>query len=201
MKQTAFLLLLVLPGLSFTALAGDPAAGQAKSAVCVACHGTDGNSTNPEWPNIAGQHADYAEKQLHDFRAGETRRNDLMAGIVAALSDEDMADLAAFYATQAPAANVADPELVELGERIYRGGNLRTGVPACIACHGPRGLGSPLGGFAMLAGQHPEYTALQLRHFRSGERANDAQGMMRDSVRWMTDEEIEAVSSYIAGLR
>lgn len=180
--------------------AGDVAAGKAKSAACAACHGPDGNSTNLEWPKLAGQHAAYVAKQLADFKAGEQRSNAVMAGIVAGLSEQDMLDLAAYYAIQASTGGFASEARAEFGERIYRAGNAETGVAACTACHGPRGTGDPRGGFPILAGQHASYTAAQLRAFRSMQRANDANGMMRGVARWMSDEEIEAVSEYIAGL-
>ncbi len=183
-----------------TYAAGDVAAGKEKSGVCAACHGADGNSTNPQWPKLAGQHAGYVAKQLADYKAGAQRRNEVMAPMAAGLSDQDMLDLAAFYSIQASTGGFAAEAQAELGERIYRGGNPETGVAACTACHGPRGTGDPRGGFPMLAGQHAEYTAGQLRAFRTMERANDVNRMMREVARWMSDEEIEAVSHYIAGL-
>lgn len=179
--------------------AGDAQAGQAKSAPCAACHGADGNSTNPEWPKLAGQHPKYVEKQLKDFKAGR-RVNAMMTGMVAPLSENDMADLAAFYATKARTGGYASEERVALGKKIYRGGNSETGVPACMACHGPSGAGDPLGAIPALSGQHAKYVAMQLYAFRDLERSNDPKAMMRDVARWMTKEEIEAVSEYIAGL-
>lgn len=185
---------------TFAIQAGDPEAGQAKSVTCAACHGVDGNSVNPEWPTIAGQHANYIVTQLKAYQDG-TRNNPMMMGMVAGLNEQDMKDLAAFYAAQTPAPLYADPELVDLGERIYRGGNLATGVTACIACHGPQGLGNPAAGWPRVAGQHAAYTAHELREYRDGERVTDMGGMMRDIARRMTDAEIEAVASYIQGLR
>lgn len=183
-----------------TLAAGDVAAGQAKSATCAACHGMDGNSTNPEWPKLAGQHAGYVVKQLNDFKAGQQRSNEMMAPMVAGLSEQDMLDLAAYFSSQASTGGFAGEAQVERGARLYRAGNAATGVAACTACHGPRGIGDPRGGFPVLAGQHATYVAAQLRAFRSMRRANDANGMMRDVARWMSDEEIEAVSQYVAGL-
>ncbi len=179
---------------------GDPAAGQAKAGTCLACHGPDGNSVNPQWPKLAGQHPDYTTKQLMELQVGETRRDTMMAPMIANLSVQDMEDLAAFYASQPRTGGFASEERVELGELVYRGGNLETGVAACIGCHGPRGLGDPLAGFPSLAGQHAEYVVLQLEAFRSGDRSNDANGMMRDIARWMTRDEMLAVAEYIAGL-
>ncbi|HSS63934.1 MAG TPA: c-type cytochrome [Gammaproteobacteria bacterium] len=195
--------LIAIIGFAFAAgnvqAAGDAAAGQAKAAVCAACHGADGNSTNPEWPKVAGQHPKYVEKQLRDFKAGR-RLNAMMTGMVAPLSEQDMADLAAFYAGKARTGGFASESRVALGEKIYRGGNAKSGVPACMGCHGPAGAGDPLGGIPALSGQHAKYVAIQLHAFREGERSNDPKAMMRDVARWMTKDEIEAVSEYIAGL-
>ena len=182
------------------AQAGDPGAGQAKAATCSACHGADGNSTNAEWPKIAGQHAGYITKQLMEFKAAKVRNNALMTGMVAALSEQDMKDLAAYYSTQSMSGGFADEKLVELGKRIYRGGNAESGVPACMACHGPQGLGDPMGGFARLAGQHATYVQAQLEMFRQGTRSNDEKRMMRDIALKMTPDEMKAVASYINGL-
>lgn len=179
--------------------AGDAAAGKAKSATCVACHQADGNSTNPEWPKIAGQGAKYLVKQLKDYKSG-ARVNAVMQGMVAALSEQDMEDLAAYFASQNTTGGFVSEENYELGKRIYQGGNLATGVPACSACHGPAGKGNPAGAMPALSGQHALYTANQLKAFRAKMRANDANGMMRGSARWLSDEEIEAVSEYIGGL-
>jgi cytochrome c553 len=179
--------------------AGDAAAGQAKAAACAACHGADGNSVNPEWPKIAGQHPKYVEKQLMDFKEGR-RKNDMMTGMVAPLSAEDMVDLGAYFAAQTGTGGFASEAAARLGERIYRGGNVKTGVPACTACHGPTGAGDPLAGTPALSGQHAKYTATQLHAFRDEERNNDSKSMMRDAARWLTKEEIAAVAEYIAGL-
>lgn len=179
---------------------GDPAAGQAKAGTCLACHGPDGNSVNPQWPKLAGQHPGYTKKQLVEFQSGEMRRDAMMEPMIANLSEQDMEDLAVFYAIQPRTGGFASEERAELGERIYRGGNLETRVAACIGCHGPRGLGDPLAGFPSLAGQHAAYVVLQLEAFRSGERSNDINGMMQDVARWMTRDEMLAVAEYIAGL-
>lgn len=180
--------------------AGNPAAGKAKSVTCTACHGTDGNSTNPEWPKIAGQHAGYIEKQLKEFKAGKVRSNALMTGMVAALTPEDMKNLAAYYAGQPMSGGFADEASVELGKKLYRGGNADSGVPACMSCHGPKGLGDPMAGFPRLAGQHATYTATQLEAFRLGTRSNDVKSMMRDIALKLTPDEKKAVANYISGL-
>jgi cytochrome c553 len=189
---------LVLASVAFAE--GDPAAGKAKSAMCLACHGADGNSTNPEWPKIAGQHAGYIAKQLRDFKAGKQRNNPVMFGMVAALSEQDMENLGVFYASQTQTGGFASESSIAVGERLYRGGNKASGVPACIACHGPTGTGNPLGDIPMVSGQFAKYTAAQLRAFRVGSRSNDRSAMMRDAVQFMSEAEIDAVASYLAGL-
>ncbi len=179
---------------------GDAAAGQAKSAVCAACHGADGNSVNPEWPKLAGQHPSYTAVQLEHFKSGK-RQNALMSAQAMGLSEQDMLDLAAYYAEQPIKGGEADPDLVGLGERIYQGGDKTNGVAACIACHGPSGLGNPLADYPSLAGQHARYTALQLKAYAAGERRSDTNQIMRNIAGAMTDDQIEAVASYIEGMR
>ncbi len=178
---------------------GDPAAGQPKSAVCETCHGGTGNSLAPEWPKLAGQHAEYLVKQLLDLKSG-ARKSPVMGPMAEPLGEADIADLAAFYAGQSLELGAADPDLVKTGERLYRAGNRESGLPACMACHGPAGRGNPAAGFPSLRGQHAAYTAIQLRAYRSGERRNDRAAMMRQISSRITDAEIEAVSSYIQGL-
>ncbi len=180
--------------------AGDAAAGKARAAACAGCHGPDGNSAAPNFPKLAGQHANYIVKQLKDFKQGKTRKDPVMQGQAAGLSEQDMANIAAFYAGQKTAPGAAAEDKVALGEKIYRGGNKTSGVPACSACHGPSGAGNPLANFPRLAGQHAQYVAKALRDFKSGARSNDAGRMMRDVAAKMTDTEIDAVASYIAGL-
>jgi cytochrome c553 len=187
--------------LSGSALAGPAEAGQAKSVTCSACHGLDGNSANPEWPTLAGQHESYIIRALQSFKRGE-RQNVLMSGMAMPLSDQDMTDLAAYFARQKRAANVADPALITVGERLYRGGNKDTGVPACLACHGPTGQGNPAAGWPALAGQHASYSAAQLMAYRGKQRTTDGDTqMMRNVAATLTDDEIKAVTSYIQGLR
>lgn len=187
------------------ALKGDPVAGKAKSATCVACHGADGNSSNPEWPKLAGQGEGYLLKQLMNFKADKDspdhRSNASMNGMVMPLSEQDMADLAAYYAGQEAAAGEADESLVALGRMIYKGGNSDSGVTACAACHGPTGIGNPAAKYPMLAGQHAKYTEMQLKAFAAGERANDPAQMMRNIAAKMTAAEMKAVSEYAAGLQ
>jgi cytochrome c553 len=178
---------------------GDIEAGKNKSVTCGACHGPDGNSVVPEWPKLAGQHASYLTKQIKDFKSG-SRKNPVMSPVSSPLSDQDIEDLSAYFASQKRTIGSADPKLVEAGERLYRGGNAETGVPACMSCHGPAGTGNPAAGFPALDGQHAAYTATQLRVYQSGERNDNPAAMMRTIAAKMTEEEIEAVSSYIEGL-
>lgn len=194
----AFVLCVSVP--QVWAQAGDAAAGKAKAATCAACHGPDGNSVNPEWPKIAGQHASYIETQLTAYKEGTHRSNALMAPMVAPLSEQDMKDLAAYFATMPASGGNADAELVELGEKIYRGGKQATGVPACMGCHGPAGMGDPRAQFPRLAGQHAVYTRAQLEAYRLGTRSTDPQRMMRDIALKLTPDEMAAVASYISGL-
>ena len=179
--------------------AGDAEAGKTKAAMCTACHAADGNSLAPNFPKLAGQHADYVAKQLKEFKGGE-RTDATMNGMAAALSETDMADLGAYYAAQKGSIGTAAADKVELGQSLYRAGNPATGVTACAACHGPTGSGNPMAKFPSLSGQHADYTATQLKNFRSGARANDAGSMMRGVAKKMTDAEIEAVAQYIQGL-
>ena len=186
-------------GISQAFAAGDAAAGKAKSASCAGCHGVDGNSANPEWPKLAGQGEKYLVKQLQEFKAGK-RTNALMAAQAMPLSEQDMQDLSAYFASQSQTQGAADESLLEAGEAIYRGGNPSSGVAACIGCHGPNGSGNPKAGFPAIGGQHAKYTASQLNAFHKSDRANDAGKMMRNVAGKMTASEIEAVSSYVQGL-
>lgn len=183
------------------AQAGDPQRGQELSQSCAACHQADGNSVNPEWPKLAGQHPKYTVKQLKDFQEGELRHDNLMAGEVADLSEQDMKDLAAFYAEQEGTSETADEDVVARGEQIYRGGIPSDGVAACIACHGAEGRGNPEAMFPKVAGQHATYSLDQLRQFRDGDRRNDNGQMMRGILGNMSDEDMEAVAQYMAGLQ
>ncbi len=180
--------------------AGDAAKGKAKAAVCGACHGADGNSANAEWPKLAGQHAAYLEAQLHAYKSGE-RKDPVMAGQVAALSDQDIKDLAAYFAGQTQKPGVARPDLVEKAQKLYRGGNAEAGVAACAACHGPQGLGNGPAAYPQISGQHAAYTAKQLQAYRSGARAGtESAKMMSQVAAGLSDADIEALASYISGL-
>ena len=183
-------------------LKGDATAGQAKAAVCGACHGPDGNSPAPNFPKLAGQGERYLTKQLHDIKDGKRTVLE-MTGLLTNLSDQDLADLAAYFASQKGSVGAADPKLVARGEKLFRGGDLEKGLPACTGCHSPNGAGIAAAGFPHLSGQHATYIAKQLTDFRKEEagRANDGDAaIMRTIARKLSDEDIAAVSSYIQGL-
>ncbi len=186
--------------ISFALLAGDPEAGKAKSALCAGCHGVDGNSATGTWPNLAGQNEVYLIKQLQDFKSGE-RADPVMKGMANTLSDVDMQDIAAYYSSQKMKPVKFDDKLVAQGENIYRGGITETSVAACMSCHSPSGRGIAPAGYPSLRGQHPEYLEAQLRKFQAGSRANDGGKSMRNVAKRMTDQEIKAVSAYIAGIQ
>lgn len=192
----------ILAALNVTAAyaAGDTEAGKAKSATCVACHGQDGNSpNNPIWPKLAGQHASYIKKQLVDLRSG-ARKDMTMSPMAAPLKDQDIEDLAVYYSSQTQTEGRAAADQVALGEKIYRAGNPNTEVAACMACHGPTGIGNAPANFPRISGQHAAYIEKALKDFRSGNRNNDTGAMMRGVAARMTDKEIVAVAQYIQGL-
>ena len=193
-------LFIILISYGTSMAAGDPAAGKEKSASCAACHGADGNSVNPEWPKLAGQHAGYIVKQLTYFKDGE-RVNETMKGMASNLTEQDREDLAAYFSSQKVKIGVADPSLVELGQKIYRSGNASSGIAPCMGCHGPNGAGNPAANYPALRGQNAKYVENQLRGFASGQRQNEnAKKMMQILASRMTDREIRAVASYIQGL-
>ena len=181
-------------------IVGDAEAGKAKAAVCGACHGADGNSAAPNFPKLAGQGERYLLKQLHDIKDG--RRTVLeMTGILTNLSEQDLADVAAYFSSQQMSVGAADPKLVEQGEALFRGGKVADGMPACIGCHSPNGAGIATAGFPKLGGQHAQYISKQLTSFREGERTNDGDSMpMRSIAAKLSNKDIAAISSYIQGL-
>lgn len=182
---------------------GDINAGKTKSQPCSTCHGVDGNSSqNQAWPKLAGQSMQYLGKELLDFKAGDKngRLNPVMQSFAAPLTPQDIADLAIYYQSLPHTIGTTQPALLELGQRLYRGGDLKKGIPACAACHGPNALGNPPAAFPLLSGQHPDYIVIQLKAFRDGTRSNDYNHMMRDIAAKMDDKDIEAVASYIAGV-
>jgi cytochrome c553 len=184
-----------------TAMKGDATKAQKiVNDVCAACHTTDGNSTNPTYPALAGQSPEYITKQLRDFKSG-ARKNATMAPNAAKLSDEDMLNLAAYFSAQQPKPRMAkNASLIAAGQKVFKGGNAGSGVPACASCHGPTGAGIPVQ-FPRLAGQHSKYVASQLHNFRSGDRTNDGGKMMEVIARKLTDQEMKAVAEYVNGLR
>jgi cytochrome c553 len=211
MKKTIIILATVLLA-SFSSsiiAAGDAEAGQTKSATCMGCHGLAGNSEIASFPKLAGQGEAYLLKQLQNFKSGE-RNNAIMAGVASLLSEQDMMDIAAYYSIQTISENSAkgDAKTIELGRKIYVGGKMDTQTTACIACHGPKGLGIPTAGFPSLSAQHADYIAVQLKAFRQYS-INEQTGsvdvsrtneMMVNVAKGLTTVEIEALAQYIAGL-
>ena len=180
----------------------DVAKGKDLSASCVACHGDNGISLNPVWPKLAGQNPKYLETQLHEFKKGPdgNRNNAVMYGIAMTLSDSDITNLSAYYASLKSSVGLVKDDYLELGRNIYRGGNMEIKMQACMSCHGPNGQGNYAAAIPMLSGQHSEYTYQQLKKFQASTRSNDYNKMMRNIVHRMTDEEMKAVASYIEGL-
>lgn len=202
--------LVMLAGITGLAYAeGNAEQGEQYTQMCAGCHGADGNSQAPNFPKLAGQGQKYLVKQLMDIKTGE-RVVPQMTGMLDGFDDQEMADIAAYYESQEKTVGSVDPELRQLGEQLYRGGNLETGVPACAGCHSPNGSGMDLAGFPMLSGQHAEYTESQLYKFKRGYRAeepsadarmNDGESQMMRTIGFrLKDFEIEALASYINGL-
>ena len=180
--------------------AGSAERGASISITCAACHGSTGISVNPEWPNLAGQHEKYTIQTIRAYQSGD-RQDVLMTGQAMSLSDEDIVDLAAYFAEQQSAQGNADPALIAAGERLYRGGDRDKAISACIACHGPSGRGNQPAAYPAVAGQHASYTANQLRAYATGARKSDSNQVMRNIAALLSEDEIIAVSSYIQGLR
>jgi len=194
------------PAMAAGSLVGDAAAGQAKAVTCGACHGADGNSAVPNFPKLAGLGEKYLLKQMKDIRSG-LRPVAAMAGQVDNMSDQDLADIAAFYDSQTRSAEMADADLVELGRKIYLSGIMERKVAACSGCHSPTGKGNGPAGFPGLSGQHADYIAAQLKMFRKGYedptgRVHDGDSkIMRTTAFELSDLEIQAVASYASGLK
>jgi cbb3-type cytochrome c oxidase subunit III len=204
MYRLSALLLMILsaPGWALAAdvPVGNANAGQGKTAVCGACHGADGNSLVPGFPKLAGQGERYLLKQMQDIKGGK-RVVIEMTGMLAGLGDQDLADIAAYYAAQKSSVGAADEKRVALGEALFRGGKLSDGVPACTGCHSPDGVGNAQAGFPHLGGQHADYIKKQLTAYRRGERSNDGDTMvMRSIAAKLSDQDIEALAQYIQGL-
>ena len=202
MKLPRFIIIVYFVCLSQISVAGDILKGKEKSVSCVACHGADGLSVNPVWPKLAGQHAKYLETQLYEFQKGADglRNNAVMYGIALTLTDEDIEDISAYYASLDKTIGLTDDEHLNIGQSLYRGGNMEYKIQACIACHGPNGQGNSLAGIPSLSGQHSEYIYQQLKNFQSSDRSNDYNKMMRNIAERMSDEEMKSVASYIEGL-
>lgn len=199
----AFGLLVAITGASLSLYAfaeGSADAGASKAAVCLACHGPNGNSSNPEWPNLAGQGARYLAEQLKLFRDGK-RINPVMMPMAIGLSDQDIEDLADYYAAQTPAGLEADPSYWQAGEKLYRGGDVDRQIPACTACHGPMGRGNLPAAYPALRAQHSVYTQKQLSDYAAGTRAGTKADIMHTIAKRMSVEDIRNISSYIQGIR
>lgn len=205
MKLQRLAFSIMFSGFAFNPIAfadGSAEEGQQKATPCVACHGVNGNSANPEWPSLAGQSGPYIIKQLKAYKNGE-RQNPLMTPMAQPLSDDDMEDLAAYYSKQVPTGLEADAAKVAEGQRLYRGGDPVAGIAACTACHGPSGKGVAPAGYPALQGQQATYVAAQLKAYRAGTRTTDQEQnrMMRDVANRLTDAQIDAVAQYVQGLR
>ena len=208
----------VIAGLAFTSttnaeelLQGSAEAGATKAAVCTACHGVNGNSSNPEWPNLAGQNAAYIREQLAMFK-GRKRVNEIMFPIVSPLNDQDFADLAAYFSAQTPAGLEADPSYWKAGQALYVSGDPARKIPACVACHGPAGQGNSGAGYPALRAQHSTYTVKQLQNYLTKNRYRDPSdpaivhqtrnsAMMTTLAARLTPEDIRNLASYLQGLR
>jgi cytochrome c553 len=199
------------PASAADAVKGSAEAGATKAAVCTACHGVNGNSTNPEWPNLAGQNAAYIREQLAMFKA-KKRNNPVMQPIVDPMTEQDFADVAEFFSTQTPAGGEADPSYWKAGEALYRSGDASRNIPACTACHGPAGQGNPAAGYPALRAQHSVYTVKQLQDYLTKNRYRDASdtntvyatrnsAMMTTIASRLTPEDIRNLASYLQGLR
>jgi cytochrome c553 len=178
---------------------GNPKAGKAKSSVCAACHGADGNSTNAQFPKLAGQNATYIVKELQDYKSG-ARKNPIMSVQAKGLSKQDMQDIAVYFASQRIKIGETDPKLVKTGRRVYLGGDIDSGAPACAACHSPTGQGNAAAVYPALRGQHAAYIVAQLKEFASGKRDNSPKKMMSYVASHLDAKQMKAVASYVQGL-
>jgi cytochrome c553 len=213
-RTVAFVLLaqlavLAVPASGAEALKGDAAAGATKAAVCGACHGATGNSINPEWPNLAAQHHEYVTEQLALLKAG-VRVAPVMQPMAATLSPQDMADVAAYFEKQTPTGLEADAALWQAGEKLYRGGDAKRGIPACLACHGPDGRGNGPAAWPQIRSQQATYVSNQLHAYAAGTRYTTVAGqpappanaeMMYDIAKRLSDADIKALAAYVMGLR
>jgi len=189
--------LIIISSNTYVYASGTPSAGQETSSSCRGCHGPDGNSFSPDWPNLASQNPVYLSKQIRDFQSGD-RKDPTMSSMVVGLARGDINDIAAYFSTQAIKADA--PATTVAGKRLYEGGNRYSRTPACACCHGRNGVGAGRGGIPRLVGQNSCYTAKTLRDFKSGVRSNDSNGMMQAIAAKLSDKEIEAVSAFMAGM-
>ena len=191
---------------------GSAEAGATKTPVCVACHGPNGNSVNPLWPVLAGQNSNYISAQLKYFHANQRiNSGGLMVGIASTLQDQDIEDLALYYSQQTPTGQEADPSTVAAGEKLYRGGDRARHIPACIACHGPAGLGNPAAGYPALRAQHAEYVAKELSDYAAGQRyskndkgesAGDGNAVIMNTIASrLSVDDMKSLASYVQGMR
>jgi len=193
-------LLIILAASLVTIGAGNADSGKDKVATCVACHGQDGNSMVGLWPSLAGQNANYLVRQLQHIKSGK-RSIALMAGLLDNFSKEDLDDIAAFYASKNNTIGQVEADKVELGRKLYYSGSLEKGIPACTACHSPKGKGNAPAGYPLLSGQQADYVTKSLKNYRSGERNNDESSQMMMAIAYKLDDvEIDALSSFINGL-
>ena len=199
-KSVAIVSILLLWNTSYAI--GNKTEGQKKSTTCAACHGANGVSASQQWPNLAGQGEKYLYRQLIEFKKGKTgeRFNATMTPLVTTLSDQDLQDLAAYFSSLPNAKGQADKKLLEKGQQLYRGGDRARNVVACIACHGPQGLGNNEAAFPVLSGQHVEYLVDELQDYKAGTRTTDTNGVMRDIASKLTEDDMKAVTSYVSGL-
>ena len=193
-------LLIILAASLVTIGAGNADSGKDKVATCVACHGQDGNSMVGLWPSLAGQNANYLVRQLQHIKSGK-RSIAVMAGLLDNFSTEDLSDIAAFYASKNNTIGQVEADKVELGRKLYYSGSLEKGIPACTACHSPKGKGNAPAGYPLLSGQQVDYVTKSLKNYRSGERNNDESSQMMMAIAYKLDDvEIDALSSFINGL-
>ena len=193
-------LLIILAASLVTIGAGNADSGKDKVATCAACHGLDGNSMVGLWPSLAGQNVNYLVRQLQHIKSGK-RSIIEMTGLLDNFSTEDLEDIAAFYASQSNTIGQVSADKLELGRKLYYAGSLDKGIPACTACHSPKGKGNAPAGYPLLSGQQPEYITKALKNYRSGERDNDESSQMMMAIAYKLDDaEIDALSSFIHGL-
>ena len=193
-------LLIILAASLVTIGAGNADSGKNKVATCAACHGQDGNSMVGLWPSLAGQNTNYLVRQLQHIKSGK-RSIAVMAGLLDNFSKEDLDDIAAFYASKNNTIGQVEADKVELGRKLYYSGSLEKGIPACTACHSPKGKGNAPAGYPLLSGQQADYETKSLKNYRSGERNNDESSQMMMAIAYKLDDvEIDALSSFINGL-